>query len=83
MCYPVWDGAYERILAVKLNRITHVVAAVAFLSLYEWSFILCPMPYDCKKKKNVLNVASNKTFPFQVVTAAKFEMPLLYYFSVT
>ena len=33
------------------------------LSLSEWSFTICPMPYNCNK--NVLSASLNKTFtPF-------------------
>ena len=46
ICYPVLvrDGAYKRFLAVNWN----VVAALAFLSLFEWSFAMHLMPYNHK-----------------------------------
>ena len=31
------------------------------LSLYEWSFTICPTPYN--RKQNVLSASLNKTFP--------------------
>ena len=46
---PVRDGAYKRFLAVNWN----IVAALAFLSLFEWSFAMHLMPYN--HKYNVLS----------------------------
>ena len=34
MCYPVWDVAYKRTLAVISERVVHVAAA-GFLSHYQ------------------------------------------------
>ena len=37
------------------------MAAAGFLSLSEWSFTICPTPYN---RKYVLSVLLNKIFPF-------------------
>ena len=36
------------------------MAAAGFLSLSEWSFTICPTPYN---RKNVLSASLNKIFP--------------------
>ena len=41
------------------------------VSLSEWSFAMCPAPYNCKK--NVLSVSLNKTFSFQLLSSADDE----------
>ena len=42
MFYPVWDGAYKRTLAAKSSS----YGGSGFpLSLSEWSFTICLMPY--------------------------------------
>ena len=47
MCYPVWDGAYKRTLAV--DRKSSLCGGSEFpLSLSEWSYTICLMPYNRK-----------------------------------
>ena len=56
----LWDGAYKITLAV--NRKSSPCGGSRFpLSLSEWSFTICPMPYN--RKWNVLSASLNKTFP--------------------
>ena len=43
------------------ERVAHVVAAGFPLSLSEWSFTICPTPYN--RKSNVLSASLNKIFP--------------------
>ena len=45
---------------VLSERVAYVAAA-GFLSLSEWSFTICPTPYN--RKYNVLSVSLNKIFP--------------------
>ena len=61
MCYPVWDGAYKRTLAVNIGKSSLCGGSGFPLSLSEWSLTICLTPYNCKK--NVLSVSLNKTFP--------------------
>ena len=42
MCYPVCGIVHIKYLAA--NR--HVVASAGFLLLSEWSFTICPTPYN-------------------------------------
>ena len=44
-----------------IGKKVHVVPAVGFLSLSEWSFTICLTPYKCVNK-NLLSASLNK-FP--------------------
>ena len=49
MCYPVCNDAYKSTLAVnRKERVAYVGAAGFPLSPSEWSFTICPTPYNRK-----------------------------------
>ena len=50
-----------------MERVAHVMTAVGFFSLSEWSFTMC------MTHKNVLRVLLNKTFPFFLGTQSRTE----------
>ena len=51
MRYPVCGMVYM----LLTDRVAHLVAPAGFLSLAEWSFTICPTPYNCKS--NVLSAS--------------------------
>ena len=55
------DDAYKRTLAANQKDYPMWHQRVSTLSLSEWSFTICLMPYN--RKYNVLSVSLNKTFP--------------------
>ena len=56
----LWDNAYKRIFAANWN--SSPCGGSGFpLSLSEWSFTICPTPYN--RKYNVLSTSLNKTLP--------------------
>ena len=60
MCYPVCGMVHiKKTTCCSSERVAHVAAA-GFLSLSEWSFTICPKPYNCKQ--NVLSASLNKIF---------------------
>ena len=61
MCYPVcvMMRIKEPMLIIKKSTVAHGNGFPLLLS--DWSFTICPMPYD--HKQNVLSVSLNKTFP--------------------
>ena len=60
MCYPVYGMVYikDPLLLTKKNSVCTGSSRFP-LSLSEWSFTICPMPY---KHKNVSSALLNKTF---------------------
>ena len=65
MCYPICGMVHIKEPLLLFERVAHVVAA-GFLSLSEWSFTICLMPYNYIK--NVLSALLNKTFSFLSVS---------------
>ena len=58
MCYPVC-GIKEPLLLIGKSSLC---GGSGFpLSLSEWSFTICPTPYNCKY--NVLSASLNKSYP--------------------
>ena len=55
----LWDGAYKRSLLIE-KRSSCSGSSGFPLSLSEWFFTICLMPYNCKL--NVLSASLNKTF---------------------
>ena len=61
MLFCLWDDAYEITLAANL-KFSPCSGGIRFpLSLSEWTFTVCPTPYN--RKQNVLSTSLNKTFP--------------------
>ena len=61
MCYPVCGMVHIKEPLVLIGKHSPCGGSRFPLSLSEWSFTICLMPYNCKY--NVLSVSLNKTFP--------------------
>ena len=63
MCCPVCGMVHikESMLLIKKSSLC---GSSGFpVSLSEWSFTICPTPFNVNKNLNVLSVSLNKTFP--------------------
>ena len=59
MCYPVCGMVHIKEPLLLIGKSKLCGGSGFPLSLSEWSFTICPMPYSRK-----LSVSLNKTFPF-------------------
>ena len=61
MCYPVCEMVLieESLLPIGTSSLCSISSGFPF-SLSEWSFTICPTPYN--RKLNLLNASLNKTF---------------------
>ena len=62
MCYPVCGMVHIKEPLLLIGRSSPCYGSGFPLSLSEWSFTTCLMPYN--RKYNVLSASLNKTFPF-------------------
>ena len=62
MCYLVYGMVHIKEPLLLIGKSSLCGGSGFPLSLSEWSFTICPMPYNCNLK-NVLSVSLNKTFP--------------------
>ena len=60
MCYPVCGMVHIKEPLLLIRKSSLCGSGFPF-SLSEWSFTICLTPYN--RKKNVLSVSLNKTFP--------------------
>ena len=49
MCYPVCGMVHIKEPLLLIDK-SSPMAVAGFLSLSEWSFTICPMPYNCEIK---------------------------------
>ena len=76
MCYAVCGMVHIKEPLLLIGKSSPCGSSGFPLSLSEWSFTICPTPYN--RKQNVLSASLNKTFPsFQ---ACKFYRIQLAYF---
>ena len=61
MCYPVCGMVHIKEPLLLIGKSSPCGGSGFPLSLSEWSFTICPTPYN--RKKNVLSASLNKTFP--------------------
>ena len=61
MCYPVCGIMHIKEPLLLIGKSSPCCGSGFPLSLSEWSFTICLMPYN--RKYNVLSVSLNKTFP--------------------
>ena len=61
MCYPVCGMMHIKEPLLLLGKSSPCGGSGFPLSLSEWSFTICPTPYN--RKENVLSASLNKTFP--------------------
>ena len=61
MCYPVCGMVHIKEPLLLMEKISQCGGSGFPLSLSEWSFTICLMPYN--RKYNVLSASLNKTFP--------------------
>ena len=61
MCYPVCGMVHIKEPLLPIGKSSPCGSNRFPLSLSEWSFTICLMPYN--RKKNVLSASLNKTFP--------------------
>ena len=66
MCYPVCGMVHIKEPLLLIDKSSLCGGSGFPLSLFEWSFTICPMPYN--RKYNVLSASLNKTFPFFLVS---------------
>ena len=59
MCYPVCGMMHIKESLLLIGKSSNGFP----FSLSEWSFTICPTPYNRKHFLNVLSVSLNKTFP--------------------
>ena len=62
MCHPVCGMMHIKEPLLLIGKSSPCGGSGFPLSLSEWSFTICLMPYD-RKLKNVLSASLNKTFP--------------------
>ena len=62
MCYLVCGMVHIKEPLLLIGKSSLCGGSRFPLSLSEWSFTICPMPYK-HKLKNVLSASLNKTFP--------------------
>ena len=60
LCYPVCEMVHIKEPLLLIGKISPCGSSGFPLLLFEWSFTICLMPYNCK---HVLSVSLNKTFP--------------------
>ena len=61
MCYPVCGMVYIKDPLLLIGKSCPCSGGIGFpLSLSEWSFTICPTPYN---RINVLSASLNETFP--------------------
>ena len=60
MCYPVCGMVHIKEPLLLIGKSSPCGSSGFPLSLSEWPFTICPMPYN-RKIKNVLSVSLNKT----------------------
>ena len=65
VCYPVCGMVHIKETFYMTERVAHVVVAACFISLSEFPFTICPMPY--KIIKNVVSMSLNKTYPYFLI----------------
>ena len=61
MCYPVCGMVHIKERLLLIGKSSPCGGSGFPLSLSEWSFTICPTPYN--RKINVLSASLNKTFP--------------------
>ena len=61
MCHPVCGMVHIKEPLLLIGKGSPCGGSGLPLSLSEWSFTICPMPYN--RKYNVLSASLNKTFP--------------------
>ena len=61
MCYPVYGMVHIKELLMLIGKNSPCGGSRLPLSLFEWSFTICPLTYN--RKYNVLSASLNKTFP--------------------
>ena len=61
MCYPVYGMVHIKEPLLLIGKRSPCGGSGFPLSLSEWSFTICPRPYN--RKYNVLSASLNKTFP--------------------
>ena len=61
MWYPVFGMVHIKESLLLIGKSSPCGGSRFPLSLSEWSFTICPTPYN--RKQNVLNASLNKTFP--------------------
>ena len=62
MCYVVCGMMHIKEPLLLIGKSSPCGSSGFPLSLFEWSFTICPTP--CNSKYNVLSASLNKTFPF-------------------
>ena len=62
MCYPVCGKVHIKEPLLLIGNSSSCGGCGFPLSLSEWSFTICPTPYNCKY--NVLSASLNKTLPY-------------------
>ena len=67
MCYPVCGMVHIKESLLLIGKSRQCGGSGFPISLSEWSFTICPMPYN--RKQNVLSASLNKTFPLVRVTS--------------
>ena len=61
MCYPVCVMVHIKKTLLLIGKSSPCGGSGFPLSLSEWSFTICPTPYN--RTSNVLSASLNKTFP--------------------
>ena len=61
MCYLVCGMVHVKEPLLLFGKSSPCASSCFPLSLSEWSFTICPTPYN--RKQNVLSASLNKTFP--------------------
>ena len=61
VCYPVCGIVHIKAPLLLTEKSSPCGCTGFLLSLSEWSFTICPTPYN--RKQNVLSVSLNKIFP--------------------
>ena len=61
MCYSVYGMMHIKEPLLLIGKSSPWCGSGFPLSLSEWSFTICPTPYN--RKQNELSVSLNKTFP--------------------
>ena len=61
MCYPVCGMVPIKDPLLLIEKSSPCGGSGIPLSLSDWSFTICPTPYD--RMKNMLSASLNKTFP--------------------
>ena len=67
MCYPVCGMVHIKEPLLLIGKSSPCGGSGFPFSLSEWSFTICPTPYN--RKYNVLSASLNKTFPFLSINA--------------